>query len=61
MSGSAATAAAMSARERPALESRARTASGLEAATKNGFLASLDARSNALRACAGLRPQAATR
>ena len=49
ISGSAATTAAMSARETPALESRARTASGLEAvwrlellSSSNGFPASLE-------------------
>ena len=71
-SGSADTTAAMSARERPAPESRARIASGLEAEVRrelessNDLLYPMDSNSRdtflyTSRAWAGARPQAATR
>ena len=69
-SGSAETTAAMSARERPALESRARMASGLEAELRRKldtfpFLYFMDnwwtAFLDTSRAWVGARPQAATR
>ena len=72
ISGSAETTAAMSSRERPAPESRARIASGLEAelmreeeSSSDGLLCALDNSWNAFldtsRAWAGARPQDATR
>jgi hypothetical protein len=71
ISGSAETMAAMSSRERPAPESRARIASGLEAElmqeeeSSSGLLYALDNSWNAFldtsRAWVGARPQDATR